>query len=182
MKKLLGISGSLRAGSHNSALLRSLPALLGDRATLQIASLRELPLYDGDLDGDAMPAPVRAFKQAIGAADALVICSPEYNWGIPGVLKNALDWASRPSYASVLKDKPVLVMTASTGPFGGVRAQAPIRDALASVLARPLVRQQVAVPAVNQKFADGRLSDAATIAIVGAALDDLLRELAAPQR
>ncbi len=178
---LLGLSGSLRAASHNTAVLHCLPALLAGRASLQVMTLNELPPYNADLDGDAMPAPVKVFKQAIAAADALVICSPEYNWGIPGVLKNALDWASRPGYASVLKGKPVLVMTASTGPFGGVRAQAHLRDVLASVLARMVVRQQVAIPAVDQKIRDGRLSDETTITLIRAALDDLLSELTRPR-
>jgi chromate reductase len=178
---LLGLSGSLRAASHNTAVLHSLPALLSGRASLQVMTLQALPPYNADLDGEAMPAPVKAFKQAIAAADALVICSPEYNWGIPGVLKNALDWASRPGYASVLKGKPVLAMTASTGPFGGVRAQAHLRDVLASVLARMVVRQQVAIPAVDQKISNGRLSDETTITLIRAALDDLLRDLALPR-
>jgi chromate reductase len=134
-------------------------------------------MYNADLDGDAPPAPVARLKQAIAEADGLVFCSPEYNYGMPGVLKNAIDWASRPGFASPLKGKPALIMTASPGTAGGVRAQAQIRDALAATLARPVVRQHVAIAGVNARIRAGLLVDESTLDFIRSALQDLLDEI-----
>ncbi len=117
-------------------------------------------------------------KNAIAGADGLVLCSPEYNYGMPGVLKNAIDWASRPGFASPLRSKPALIMTASPGTAGGVRAQAQIRDALAATLARPLARQHVAIANVASRIQDGRLADAPTLDFIRVALEELLDEIA----
>lgn len=176
--RLLAISGSIRRESHCTAVLRSLAPLLPADAAIELFPLDEIPLYNADLDGDSPPPPVAGLKDAIRAADGLVFCSPEYNYGMPGVLKNAIDWASRPGFASPLKGKPALVMTASPGTAGGVRAQAQIRDALAATLARPVVRQHVAIAGVAQRVRDGRLVDAGTLDFVQAALQDLLLEIA----
>ena len=97
--RLLGLSGSIRKASTNTAILQTLAERLGPKASLTVFPLNEIPLYDQDFDGDATPASVRALKQAIAESDGLVLCSPEYNHGMPGVLKNALDWASRPAFA-----------------------------------------------------------------------------------
>jgi chromate reductase, NAD(P)H dehydrogenase (quinone) len=180
--RLLALSGSLRRASNTTAVLRALPPLLGDRAQLDLMSLHELPPYNADLDGDAMPAPVRHLKQAIAASDGLVIGSPEYNYGMPGVLKNALDWASRPGFASPLKGKPALIITTSPGLFGGVRAQAQIRDVLAATLARTVVRPHLAIPAVDKKLVDGHLVDETTVQLLRSGLDDLLEEIALLRR
>jgi chromate reductase len=176
--RLLGISGSLRAGSHCSAVLRTLADLLPvSSAVLTVHSLRGIPLYDADLDGNARPPAVEAFKKAIQDCDGLVICSPEYNYGMPGVLKNALDWASRPGFASPMKNKPALVMTASPGTAGGVRAQHQIRETLAAVLACPVAYPHIAIASVHQKITDGRLDDAATLDFVLRAVDALQDEV-----
>lgn len=175
--RLLAISGSLRRASHCTAVLRSLAPLLPTGTTLELFPLDEVPMYNADLDGDSPPAAVAQLKAAIAAADGLVLCSPEYNYGMPGVLKNAIDWASRPGFASPLKGKPALVMTASPGTAGGVRAQAQIRDALAATLARPLVRQHIAIASVATRIQDGRLVDEATRAIVQAGLLELIDEI-----
>ena len=176
--RLVAISGSIRRASNCTAVLRSLQPLLPAGVVLQIFPLDQIPVYNADLDGDSPPPPVAQLKQAIREADGLVLCSPEYNYGMPGVLKNAIDWASRPGFASPLKGKPALVMTASPGTAGGVRAQAQIRDALAATLARPVVRQHVAIASVGAKIQDGRLVDPATLDFIGAALGDLLEEIA----
>jgi chromate reductase len=176
--RLLGISGSIRSGSNCTAVLRSLQALLPGSASIELFALDEIPLYNADLDGATPPAAVAGLKEAISQADGLVVCSPEYNYGMPGVLKNAIDWASRPGFASPLKGKPVLVMTASPGTAGGVRAQAQIRDALAATLARPVVRQHVAIANVAAQISDGQLVHQPTLDFVKVALADLLAEIA----
>ncbi|MDD2177919.1 NAD(P)H-dependent oxidoreductase [Acidovorax sp. D2M1] len=157
-------------------MLRSLQPLLPPEATLELFPLDEIPLYNADLDGDQPPAAVAQLKRAIESADGLVFCSPEYNYGIPGVLKNAIDWASRPGFASPLKGKPALVMTASPGTAGGVRAQAQIRDALAATLARPLVRQHIAIAGVATRIQEGQLVDKPTLDIIQAGLQELIEE------
>lgn len=174
--RLLAISGSIRRASHCTAVLRSLQPLLPPEATLELFPLDEIPLYNADLDGDQPPAAVAQLKRAIESADGLIFCSPEYNYGIPGVLKNAIDWASRPGFASPLKGKPALIMTASPGTAGGVRAQAQIRDALAATLARPLVRQHIAIAGVATRIQEGQLVDKPTLDIIQAGLHELIEE------
>ena len=174
---LLGISGSLRRDSHSTAVLRTLAERLTGDVRLTVQTLADVPLYNADLDGEATPQGVRAFKDAIAKADGLVICSPEYNYGMPGVLKNAIDWASRPGFKSPLVGKPALIMTASPGTAGGARAQHQIRDALSATLARPIVRPHVAIAGVAQKITDGPLTDAATLEFVDAAVADLAVEI-----
>ena len=127
MIQLLGISGSLRAGSFNTALLHVAKTVAGDGLSLDIATLHGIPLYDGDAEAtDGLPAAVLALRERIRLADGIVMASPEYNSGVPGVLKNALDWVSRTSatHPAVLTNKPVALMGASPGGFGTVSAQA----------------------------------------------------------
>jgi chromate reductase len=128
--RILGISGSLRRGSHNRKLLRAAAAALPPAADLiEWDGLADLPAFDEDRE--KTPAePVRAFLDLIASADALLIATPEYNASLPGALKNALDWASRPFASSVLRCKPSAVIGASTGPFGAVWAQAELRKVL----------------------------------------------------
>jgi chromate reductase len=128
--KVLGISGSLRRNSHNSRLLRAAAELLPPGAELELVGIADLPLYSEDLDADPAPAPVRRLREAIASADAIVISTPEYNASIPGGLKNAIDWASRPFPHNAFRGKPVLVIGASTGLFGAVWAQAELRKVL----------------------------------------------------
>src|SRR5260370_5837423 len=135
---LLGLSGSLRRASNSTAVLRGRQAALGRRAALDIFLLHAIPLYNEDDDVEHAPESVRALRAAINASDGVIMISPEYNHGMSGVLKNALDWASRPYGLSVLKSKPVLTMTASPAFTGGVRAQQPKNEPLASIPARPV--------------------------------------------
>ncbi|WP_242107543.1 NADPH-dependent FMN reductase [Luteimonas aquatica] len=127
MTRLLGISGSLRAGSFNTALLRAAGATIADGVSLEIATLHGIPLYDADAEQrDGLPAAVTELKERVVASDGVVLCTPEYNNGIPGVFKNAIDWLSRPAsdIARVFGDRPFAVIGASPGGFGTLLAQA----------------------------------------------------------
>jgi len=133
--RILGLSGSLRSGSHNTALLRAAALSLPSGAELEVFDgLRDLPPYDADLDTpEAEPAAVARLREAIGDADGVLISTPEFNGSIPGVLKNALDWASRPFPDNAFKGKPVAVVGASTGLFGAIWAQAETKKVLGIV-------------------------------------------------
>ena len=131
MVRILGISGSMRRGSHNTALLRAAADALPPGVELEIyEGLREVPPYDADVDTELAHPAVARLRQAIASADGVLIATPEYNGSIPGVLKNALDWASRPFPDNSLRGKPVAVIGASTGLFGAVWAQAETRKVL----------------------------------------------------
>ena len=126
MVTLLGISGSLRRASYNSALLRAATRLMPPEATLESASIRGIPLYDGDVEAQGMPAAVTALKEAVVAAAGVLLVTPEYNNSVPGVLKNAIDWLSRPNsdVKRVFKGRPFAVIGASPGGFGTTLSQA----------------------------------------------------------
>lgn len=160
--RILGISGSLRQGSYNRLALEAAKSLLPEGATLQTHALDDLPIYNQDLEKSA-PEPVRRFKEAIRAADAILFVSPEYNYSIPGVLKNAIDWASRPYGEAAWTGKPAAIMGASTGAFGTVRMQPHLRLVLGA-FDMPLVSQpQVTITNAAQRFdAEGRLTDEPT--------------------
>ena len=158
--QILGLSGSLRAGSHNAALLRAAAALLRPPARLEpFAHLREIPPYDEDADVEPAPLAVAVLRARIAAADAVLIATPEYNASVPGALKNALDWASRPFPENALRGRPVAVVGASTGIFGAVWAQSELRKALRTAGA-DVLDAELAVPLAGVAFsADGALRD-----------------------
>lgn len=164
MLTLLGLSGSLRAGSHNSAILRALRDAMTGEVVLNLFPLNDLPLYNGDLDGDPALAPVAAFRAAISAADGVVIASPEYNYGMSGVMKNALDWASRPYGQAPLAAKPVLTLTSSMASTGGARAQAQLNETLTAIGARLVLRGQTVIGAAHERMLDGVFADEVSIA------------------
>jgi chromate reductase, NAD(P)H dehydrogenase (quinone) len=154
MARILGIAGSLRAGSHNASLLRAAAKLLPPGVELEFYDgLRELPPYDPDHDGDQAPAAVARLRAAIASADGVLIATPEYNGSIPGVLKNALDWASRPFPDNALRGKPVAVIGASTGLFGAVWAQAETRKVL-GVAGADVIEHELPVGQADTAFAD----------------------------
>ena len=136
--RVLGISGSLRRDSHNTKLLRAAGEIVDERGGQfeMFGGLKEIPPYDEDDDVGDGPAPVVALRHAIADSDAVLFATPEYNSSIPGVLKNAVDWVSRPPAASPLRNKPVAVIGASTGMFGAVWAQAELRKVLGATGAR----------------------------------------------
>ena len=176
--QLLGLSGSLRQGSYCTALLRTLATELPATSRLHIHGFADLPLYNQDQDGDAAPAPVRELKAAIAASDGVVVVSPEYNYGMSGVMKNALDWASRPAYRSVLKGKPVIVMTVSPGTGGGMRAQGQLRQTLAGTLARLVPYPEIAVANAADRFKDGRLVEPVSLRVALDGVAALAAEIA----
>jgi chromate reductase len=162
--RLLGIAGSLRQGSFNRALLRAVKEVLPTHAELDIyEGLKDIPPYDGDVEAAGAPPSVIALKEAIAAADGLVIATPEYNYSIPGVLKNAIDWASRPPAQTPLRDKPAGIIGASQGPSGTMRAQYHLRQVFVFMNVHAMGQPEVFVGSAKSKFeADGRLHDTAT--------------------
>jgi chromate reductase len=158
--KILGISGSLRRGSYNTSLLGAAAGLLPDDVEFELwGGLKAVPPYDEDDDTEEAPAAVAALRAAIAGADGVLIATPEYNSSVPGQLKNAIDWASRPPATNPLRNKPVAVVGASTGAFGAVWSQAELRKVLAATGAR-VVEGEVAVGHAPTRFdEDGRLVD-----------------------
>lgn len=176
--RVLGFAGSLRAGSYNRALLRAAVELAPDGVSVEAYDIADLPFYDGDVEAAGDPAAVVRFKQAIREADALLIVTPEYNGGVPGVLKNALDWASRPPSDAPIAGKAVVLMGASPSPGGTARAQAQLVELLERCRARPVNEVPVRIARAPASF-DGapqpRLVDEDARGAVRAALEALLR-------
>jgi chromate reductase len=155
--RVLGIAGSLRRGSYNHALLREAAERLPAGAEMvEFERLGEIPPYDADTEAAGMPEPVEALRQAMADADAVLVATPEYNHSIPGVLKNALDWASRPAGQSALTGTPSAVVGASTGMFGAVWAQAETRKVLGALGGR-VVEAELPVAGAAELYREGRL-------------------------
>jgi chromate reductase len=178
--RILAISGSLRGGSHNTELLRAAAAGAPEGVEVELYDpdlIKEIPPYDADddLPGD-QPIPVRRFKAALELADAVLVATPEYNSSIPGVLKNALDWASRPLVESPVRNKPVAVISSSTGMFGGVWAAAETRKVFGALGARAL-EDTISVPKADARL-EGGVDDTLRdeLRTVVAALADAVRE------
>src|ERR687885_3014561 len=178
--RVLGLSGSLRSDSHNSTLLRHAGELLPEGAELvTFGGLKAIPPYDPDEDGGTRPFAVRALGEAIAAADAVLVATPEYNHSLPGQLKNALDWMSRPLAESPLRNKPAAVVGASTGLFGAVWAQAEARKVLAAIGARVIDRELPVGMADDAFAADGSLADDDLSLALAGILAELVGELVA---
>jgi chromate reductase, NAD(P)H dehydrogenase (quinone) len=175
--RLIGMSGSLRRGSYSNAVLETLREMFAGRAELTIPDLAVIPLYNQDFEGEKRPAPVKALLAAIAEADGLVLCAPEFNHSIPGVLKNALDWASRPAFTSVMAYKPVAIMATSRGALGGARCVEHMRVALDSMLARVTLAREVTITSSADKIRDGRLVDETCLGFACAAVEALLNEI-----
>jgi chromate reductase len=172
----LGIAGSLRSASYNRGLIRAAAEVAPAGTRVLAYDLAEIPMFNADVEAGGDPPAVADFKRAIAAADALVIATPEYNHCVPGVLKNAIDWASRPARRSVLSGKPVAIMGASTGRGATARAQAHLRDGLAYTNGLVLPLPEVLVDFARDKFDEGgNLTDQETAGEVR----DLLVSLAA---
>jgi chromate reductase, NAD(P)H dehydrogenase (quinone) len=175
--RVCGIAGSLRKGSFNRALLRAAVELAPDGVEIAVFDrLGDVPLYNGDVEAAGDPEPVVALKTAIRQADALLVATPEYNYGVPGVLKNAVDWASRPPSKSVLEGKPVALMGATPGHGGTARAQLALRQSFVFTRSPVMPGPELLVAEAPQRFAeDGTLRDDSTRQHVRDLLERLVR-------
>ena len=170
---VLGFAGSLRAGSYNKALLRAAAELMPENVNLEIFDIAGIPVFNQDIEAD-MPDIVKDFKSKIRKADAILISTPEYNYSVPGVLKNAIDWASRPYGDNPFDEKPVAIMSASIGMLGGARAQYHLRQIFVFLNMFPINGPEVIVPFAQDKFdAHGKLVDENTQKFLGKLLQNL---------
>jgi len=171
--RVLGIAGSLRAGSFNRALLRAAQELAPEGMEIRAFDIAPIPLYNADVEAKGDPEPVAALKTAIREADALLFVTPEYNHGVPGVLKNAIDWASRPP-DQPFNDKPAAIMGASPSALGTGRAQYHLRQSCVFLNMHVLNKPEVLVAKAHEKFdKDGRLTDETTRGFVKKHLEAL---------
>ncbi len=172
--KILGFAGSLRKASYNRALLRAASGLLPAEVILEIFELDGIPPYNEDIEKN-MPEEVKIFKQKIKDANALLIATPEYNRSVSGVLKNAIDWASRPAGDNPFNDKPVAIMSASNGALGAIRAQYHLRQIIVFLNMHAVNRPEVCVTFAPQKFDDkGNLIDTQTQDLIKQLLEALV--------
>jgi chromate reductase len=161
--RILGVAGSLRSGSFNRSLLRAAAELAPEGMAIEVFDLLQVPLYNGDVEAAGDPPGVAAFKQAIAAADGVLMATPEYNHGVPGVMKNAVDWASRPPREAPLGGKPVGLIGASPGITGTARGQSQLRQAFEFTNSFCMPQPELLVFKAHEKFdAEGRLTDAGT--------------------
>ena len=168
---IVGIAGSLRRASTNRALLHAAVELSPEGLRIREEPIGDLPHYDGDIDVDGeRPAAVERLKRSIAEADGVLIVTPEYNHSVPGVLKNAIDWVSRPAFASPLAHKPVAMASVSPGAIGGARAQLHLETILLSTNASLFRHRGVVVGGSGSKFEDGQLVDEGTRDFLGAFL------------
>jgi chromate reductase len=173
--KILGFVGSLRKGSYNKALMRAAIELVPADATIEVFDLEGIPPFNQDLETQP-PQIVREFKDKIRAADALLIATPEYNYSVPGVLKNAIDAASRPYADKVFDDKPVAIMSTSTGHLGGARAQYHLRQTFVFLNMYPINHPEVMLPFAAQNIDEhGNLTNEETKKLIRELLEELVR-------
>ena len=168
--RILGIAGSLRRGSFNAATLRAARELAPAGMAIDVFDIAPIPLYNEDVRQQGFPAPVEDLRARIKAADGLLLVTPEYNYSIPGVLKNAIDWASRPP-EQPFDGKPIGIMGASAGALGGARAQYHLRQCFIFLNGLVMNRPEVMIPACHTKFDEkGKVSDQATLDFINAHL------------
>ena len=172
--RILGFAGSLRRASYNRGLIRAAAELAPPGMSLEVFDLSSIPMYNQDVEDAGEPQSVVAFKRAIAESDALLVATPEYNHGLPGVLKNALDWASRPRVTSPLRDRSVAIMGASPGRGSTARAQAQLRDAFVFTGACVMPLPELLIGSAAEHFdPDGSLADPALRALVVELLEAL---------
>lgn len=169
--KIVGIAGSLRNQSYSKAVLNSIAGMLPPHAGFECVDIGSLPHYNQDEEDAALPASVACARRIVHEAQAVVIVTPEFNHGLPGVLKNALDWLSRPAFKSCMVHKPVFFVTIGPGALGGVRAQYQLRETLSSMLCEFVPLPEVVVTHVGSKVEDGLLTDPSTLSFIESMLD-----------
>lgn len=175
--RVLAISGSLREASFSTAILKALGREKFPDITIAVRTLEGIPLYNEDLDTKpALPA-IEEMRAEVSRSDGVLIATPEYNHGIPGVLKNALDWASRPAFESCFRGKPVLIFTSASGGTGGVRAQYQLRETLVSMLAHLVPSREILLGGVVNRIRDGEFNDSDTLRVLTKGLDALRKEM-----
>ena len=174
---ILGIAGSLRQGSYNRMALRAAQQLAPEGVKLETFDLNGIPVFNQD-EEKSPPAIVTEFKKRIRAADAILIATPEYNYSVPGVLKNAIDWASRPYGDSAWSGKPVAIMSAAAGTAGGLRAQYQLRQCFVFLNMEAVVQPEVAIAAAHQRFDDkGALTDENSKKMIAQLLQNLVAKV-----
>jgi chromate reductase len=173
---LIGISGSLRKGSYNTAALYAAQKLLPEGVTMDIADLLPLPMYNPDKEAEGFPLSVRKFQEQVLRADAVVIATPEYDYSIPAALKNAMEWATRPSGFSAFSGKPAAIMGASPGNFGTIRAQMHLRQVCIYANMFLINKPEVFITRAGEKFDQyGNLADEPTRVIIRQMTDALIK-------
>ncbi len=175
--QVLAISGSLRAASFSTALLKAMSREAFPSTSLAVKTLNDIPPYNEDLDIEPPLAPIAKLRADVSACDGVVIATPEYNHGVPGVLKNALDWASRPAFASCFRGKPVLIITSAPGGTGGVRAQYQLRETLVSMHAHIVPGHEILLAGVDNRISDGKVRDPDTLRVLTRGLNSLREEV-----
>lgn len=178
-QRVLGFAGSLRSGSYNRALLQAAAEEAPEGMTIETFDLSGIPLYNQDVEEQGDPTPVVEFKEAIGRCDGVIISTPEYQHGMTGVLKNALDWASRPAGRSAMKNKPLIIMGASPSPIGTARSHIQLRHTLNYLQADMVLRPEVLVSHAREKFdEEGRFTDESGRKIMAELLEGLAEKIA----
>lgn len=174
--KIIGISGSLRRESYNTAALKTASGLLPENAELEIADISKIPFFNEDVEAQGEPAAVKELKEKISGADAVLIATPEYNYSISGVLKNTIDWLSR-GETKPLAGMPLAIISASKGIFGGVRAQNHLRQICVILDAKPLNKPEVFIMSAHNKFdSEGKLKDDFTKDLITKLMAELVSE------
>ncbi|HTI18611.1 MAG TPA: NADPH-dependent FMN reductase [Trinickia sp.] len=176
---IVGIAGSLRAASYSQMILKSIAGLVPAGSTVNSIDIGAIPHYNEDLEREGLPQTVVTARAQVEACDAVVIVTPEFNHGLPGVLKNTLDWLSRPAFTGCMKNKPVFFVTLSPGALGGVRAQYQMRETLASMLCQLVPLPEMAITHVGAKVDDGQLTERATLDFIEGNLQRFLNTVVA---
>lgn len=166
--KIVALSGSLRAQSYNTMALKAAATLLPEGVSLEILDYSDVPLYNGDIHAHGQPAAIERLRAQIAAADGLLIASPEYNFSVAGVLKNAIDWLSKAAPVQPFKNKPTAIISATTGPLGGARSQYDLRKIMASIEAIVMPKPEIFIGNSATRFQDGKLVDEATAKLLQA--------------
>lgn len=161
--RIVGIAGSLRQGSFSRIVLNAIAERLPQQTVFETIDIGAYPHYNEDVENAGLPEIVVRGRASVAAADGVILVTPEFNHGLPGVLKNTLDWLSRPAFDSCFRHKPVMFATIAPGPLGGVRAQYQMRETLAAMLCTQVPLQELAIAGVDKKVVEARLSDAQTL-------------------